>query len=267
MRLLLSLLFTIIECVIAASGTPSIQAAAPKTTDFIAAYTAAEQTFLDTLLPNIEHKIPDPLSILIVDKGASDTDESVASLKDVISQGENAASYDDVRYLQNAVRLIRGTLKDAAALWENDAAESGNEQTRPIVGGIAVRNGEVVQLEGTFSAKYDPDAGCITVSATEDGRLKYHAEYRKTEYGYIAQYYEPADRIRDRRSFRVLITLRDGNGIIGIEENDTQPGALSGLEAYASPHALARWFSLEGEIITIHSIFGAEMTFDAIPLP
>ena len=68
----------------------------PTAIEFLEAFTAKEQAFLDTLIPNIQAKEVDPLSIMMQQKPALDMDEKWSALEEYMSRDENPVSYEDV---------------------------------------------------------------------------------------------------------------------------------------------------------------------------
>ena len=105
-----------------------------------------------------------------------------------------------------------------------------------------------------------------TASVIADGKLLNCTECVKTAYGYAAQYYMSADSLRGIRSLRVLMTLRDENGMIGIETDTKQTASLMAEMPYESPQALPGQYSMERQRIQIHGMFGGNLEFDAVTL-
>ena len=214
-------------------STPAASATPPTAPEFLAAYTAMEKALFDTLIPNMK---------------------------------ENPVTYIDAIYLNDAMRIHRD-LENAGILWEEDAAESGDERTNHYIGRSTIQDGKPVQFEHTITARYEAEAGRFTVSVTEEGQLLSRTQCAKTAYGYIAQHYIPKDKKRDVSSFQVLITLRDDGGMIGMEPNAKEPEELNGGVAYETPQTLRDWFVLEGQRIKVHSEEGANTEFEVGTFP
>ena len=152
------------------SGSHLTAASSLTALEFVNTYTAMESALFDTLIPNMK---------------------------------ENPATYIDAIYLNDALR-IKLTLKNAATLWADDAAESGTERTLTYIGRHAIQNGETIQIEHTLTACYEPDAGRFIVSVTENGKLLDRTECVKTEYGYIAQHYMLPDKKMNTSSLNTI---------------------------------------------------------------
>jgi hypothetical protein len=177
---------------------------------------------------------------------------------------ENPETAMDAIYLNSAP--MRG-LENAAAMWERGDTGQGDTRTATYTAGSTIQNGKLVTIEETATARYEADKGRLTNDVTRDGKLASCTECVKTEYGWIAQYYEPEDSARSRDSYRVLIAIRGGDGIIGIEPGAKQPKALNGKEAFELPLELRDRFVLDGTRIKVHSAEGADTEFDIVSAP
>ncbi len=208
----------------AQAGSETLPAAAA----FLEAYAAMELNLFDALIPNMK---------------------------------ENPATYMDAIYLNDALR-IKITLRSAATLWAEDATETGDEQSRNYVAGSTFENGKPVRIENTITARYDAEAGLFSVTVTEGSQLVSRTECLKTPYGFAAQQYIPANKKSGAPAFRILITLRDGDGMIGMEPKAKDPGALDPAEPYDAPMTLRDWFTLQGKRISVHSEEGATTEFE-----
>ncbi len=213
----------------AISPDPDIAASGPAAPEFVEAFLSLESVFYQTM---------------------------VASLR------ENPETYMDSVYMNDVIR-IRNTLGMAVALWEDDAFGQGDTRAKTYFGRGTIQDGQPVQIDHTMTARYEADNGRFTVDVAEDGKLINRTECIKTSFGYLARYHEAGNRYYDINPFQIMVSLRDADGMIGIDPNAPPPKELTGEEAFEQPQTLRDWFALEGGIIKVHSAQGANTEFTA----
>ncbi len=115
----------------------------------------------------------------------------------------------------------------------------------------------------TFSGTYDPAADAMSCSSSKDGKENFFSEYRKTSFGYIAQYYFIKD---DGTTSLYQFASNGEDGTFGISTSETaQPAALTGSEPADFPTALPEWYSISGSTITGKTSEGTELSFEYVP--
>ena len=261
MRRLMTLLLVLALCLGAAGGAPA-RAETLTAKEFLATYAAQHERFFDTLLPHVQARSLGIASLLTRDAPATDAQGQFDALSGMLAPDAGRIAEDEVRMLEYAVQQVRSSLLSAQALWADDAAHTGDERSMPFMGGVVVRNGEIVRLENTLTARYAPEEGSLSVSLTEEGSLLNHAVFILTEGGFIVQFFAPAQDLRNIPSMHILLTLYKNDGIIGIQSGASQPTQATGLWPYEAPQTLPSWFELEDTYITAHGALGEELTFD-----
>ncbi len=133
--------------------------------------------------------------------------------------------------------------------------EDGNSYTISYVDSNGVAN--------VFSGTYDAAADAMVCSATADGKENLYAEYRKTPFGYISQYYFVND---DGTTSLYQFAVNGEDGTLGVSTSQaTQPAALTGSEAADFPAALPEWYTISGSTITGKTSDGTELNFEYVP--
>ena len=98
-----------------------------------------------------------------------------------------------------------------------------------------------------------------TAFTSEPCKLNVVAEYYKTDYGYVAQYYTLETKTR------YLITLSEGdNAMVGKEVDVPLPPMLTGGEAEDVPKSMPVWYAVEGKHITGVNDDGTAIDFERI---
>ena len=102
--------------------------------------------------------------------------------------------------------------------------------------------------EVVFNSLYDKSKDHNTYRATIGGKDYVYAEYVRTDYGYVGQYYMPKD---EDGSFTVfLVTIAGENGTVGFNVTKDRLPPLTGNESFDFPKAAPEWYSLIGDKVT-----------------
>ena len=111
------------------------------------------------------------------------------------------------------------------------------------------------ELTGT----YDAAADALSVSAKKDGATAFLMEYRKTGYGYVAQYC-----IADSGGAAVYyaLTTTGTEGMLGIGPATGDIPALTGNEAPDFPQSCAEWYALGAAEVSGVGPDGISIRFD-----
>jgi len=133
--------------------------------------------------------------------------------------------------------------------------ENGNSYTVSYVDANGVKN--------EFSGTYDAAADALVCSSTADGKENLYAEYRKTSFGYVSQYYFVNE---DGTTSLYQFAVNGEDGTLGVSSSQTaQPAALTGSESADFPTALPEWYSITGSTITGKTSEGTELNFEYVP--
>lgn len=130
-----------------------------------------------------------------------------------------------------------------------DYSEDGNIYSVKYKG----EDGAQYELQG----EYDKGADALKCIAKTDGKDTLVAEYRKTSYGYVAQYYS----IDEDGTFVYQITVSGQNGVLGISQSASMPASLTGDEAFDFPKQSQMWYEIKDNVITALTSAGEEITF------
>ncbi len=198
---------------IAISGSPIA--------DSCAAFTDAQRAVYERLLGNLD--------------GNPDLKQALTSLS-----GIEAA---DV-HIKPVLFFGRGEQHAAAGLALTGAKDvqytnNGNSYTIAYTSA----EGAAVSLTGTWDAAADS----LVCTGSRDGRENFYAEYRRTPYGYVGQYYLAHD---NGASSLFVVTLKGGEGTFGISSVSGKPVALTGSEPSDYPACCDEWYAINGSTIT-----------------
>jgi len=108
---------------------------------------------------------------------------------------------------------------------------------------------------------YDEKADWLKCTAKTNGEEILVSEYRKTSYGYAAQYYS----VGDKGTFVYMITISGNDGVVGISESTTQPSELTGSEDINSPKQCDTWYEIKNNVVTGPTASGKEFSFTYTP--
>lgn len=118
-------------------------------------------------------------------------------------------------------------------------------------------------VSAVFTGTYDAAADALVCSSSENGTDTFFAEYRKTSFGYVSQYYFIND---DGTTSLYQFAVSGEDGMFGISTTaSTQPAALTGSESADFPAALPEWYSITGSTITGITSDGTEVNFEYVP--
>lgn len=136
--------------------------------------------------------------------------------------------------------------------------ENGNSYT--VTYNITDQDGNVQKL--VFSGTFDAAADALVCTGSTDGKEDIYSEYRKTSFGYVAQYYILND---DGTASVYMIAVDGDNGTIGINTASGKPASLTGGEGVDFPKSCAEWYSVNGTTITGKTSDGTELNFEYTP--
>ena len=134
-------------------------------------------------------------------------------------------------------------------------SESGNEHAISYMG----TDGALWSMTGTWDAAAD-SLSCI---GAKDGVEYFYADYHKTAYGYIAQYYLPGNTVENL----YLVAVEGEDGTLGISTVSAAPAALTGSEAADYPASCDEWYAVHGTNITGKTSDGTVLDFEYTPTP
>lgn len=117
-------------------------------------------------------------------------------------------------------------------------SESGN--------GYKISYSDAENKVTVFTANYDATAEAMTSSVTIGDNESLSADYRKTSYGYVGQYYMKND---DGTINVYKLTLRGEDGIIGVSSTAIYT-PLTGSESFDFPKTCEEWYAVTGNTIT-----------------
>ena len=110
----------------------------------------------------------------------------------------------------------------------------------------------------TFEGTYDARADALFTSGSADGKETIYSEYRRTAYGYVAQYYMASD----DGSFSAYQLAVDGeDGAIGIFTESGKLPPLTGKENPDFPISAPEWYRIVGNTITGVTAAGEPVNF------
>lgn len=116
-------------------------------------------------------------------------------------------------------------------------------------------DGATYEFEGT----YDASADALVTSGSTDGKETIYSEYRRTSFGYVAQYYMASD----DGSFSAFQIAVDGeDGAIGIFEESEKLPPLTGKENPDFPMSAPVWYRISDHTITGVNPEGQPVKFD-----
>lgn len=134
-------------------------------------------------------------------------------------------------------------------------SESGNTYSIKYTN----EDGEEYEVKG----EYDKAADALKCTALINGQVKLVMEYRKTSFGYVAQYQTTND---DDTYFIYRLALSGTDGAIGISSSTSSaPPPLSGNETIDFPKESEAWFAIKGDQFTGRTSDGEEFSFTYIP--
>jgi hypothetical protein len=94
--------------------------------------------------------------------------------------------------------------------------------------------------------------------ALPDGPEEYIIEYRRTDFGYAAQYIHHSSSYKDTSVYK--LAFRDGEGIVGLNEvyddRDFKFEALLGNEKPDYPKKCGMWWELSKKLFTVKPFTG-----------
>lgn len=132
-------------------------------------------------------------------------------------------------------------------------SENGNTYTVKYTG----QDGSQQELVG----EYDKQADALKCTAKSDGNDVLVAEYRKTSYGYVSQYYS----MDEDGTFRYVITISGNNGVVGITQTDVEPSALTGSEDIDFPKNCETWYEIKDNVVSGATADGTAFSFTYTP--
>jgi|AGTN01.3.fsa_nt_gi hypothetical protein len=133
-------------------------------------------------------------------------------------------------------------------------SENGNSYTITYTDS----EGSVQALTGTF----DIAADSLICTGSEDGVENFYSEYRKTPYGYVAQYYFIDD---EDSAYLYLVTVNGEDGSFGMSTVTARPAALTGSEPADFPSTCTEWYAISGSTITGVTPDGTAINFEYVP--
>lgn len=113
--------------------------------------------------------------------------------------------------------------------------------------------------EVTTTSVYHENEDWYTYTASEDGGpVTFYAEYRKTSYGYVAQYFVDH---QDGSANHYLLTLEGEDGTVGYTTASGIPSPLTGKETTDFAKAAEEWYSIHGKAVTGRDPDGNALSF------
>lgn len=100
--------------------------------------------------------------------------------------------------------------------------------------------------ELVFTGQYDDKADAGIFENLLDGKEALYAEYHKTPYGYVAQYFMADD--DGMKVYRVIVDGKDGG--IGLIEGGAKPSPLTGKETWDFLKEASEWYTIKGNRVT-----------------
>jgi hypothetical protein len=137
--------------------------------------------------------------------------------------------------------------------------ENGNSYT---IAYKTVADEENASKAYSFSGTFDPATDSLTCTASTDGVETITAEYHKTSFGYVGQYYFSNE---DGTTKLYLVAVDGEDGTIGISTTPGKPAALTGSESADFPKSCAEWYSVKGTTITGKTSDGTDLNFEYTP--
>ncbi len=131
--------------------------------------------------------------------------------------------------------------------------ENGNTYTVSYKGS----DGKTFSLTGVWDAA----ANSMVCTGSTDGKEDIYAEFRKTSYGYIGQYYMLNS---DGTSAVYIITVQGKDGFIGISNDASKPAAFTGSEPVDYPSKCAEWYAINGTAVTGKASDGTAINFEYV---
>ncbi len=118
-------------------------------------------------------------------------------------------------------------------------------------------DGVLWSMKGTWDAAADSLA-CV---GAKDNVDYFYADYHKTAYGYIAQYYFPDNEVENQ----YLVAVDGEDGTFGISTVSGIPATLTGNEAADYPTGCDQWYAINGSTITGKASDGTAIEFEYTP--
>lgn len=116
----------------------------------------------------------------------------------------------------------------------------------------------------SLSVTYDTGADALVCTHTKDGKENIYAQYQKTAFGYVAQYYLITEK-GEARLYQLSLSGEDG--MVGVSKDANKPSALTGGEAADFPKACPEWYAITGKAVTALTSDGKDLSFEYIPTP
>ena len=113
----------------------------------------------------------------------------------------------------------------------------------------------------SMTGKWDAAADSLSCIGAKDGVEYFYADYHRTAYGYIAQYYLPDNSTGNL----YLVAVEGEDGTFGISTVSAVPVALTGSEAADYPASCDEWYAIHGTTITGKTSDGTEINFEYVP--
>lgn len=112
-----------------------------------------------------------------------------------------------------------------------------------------------------FTGEYDETADSLVCTVTKDGQNTLNAEYYKTSFGYVGQYYSVND---DGSADIYRLSIQGEDGVLGVSDSD-EFTPLTGNETIDFPKDSKEWYAVFGDTVTGVTNDGKELNFKYTP--